>query len=180
MPEFDWRSPESTMSRARCRHHRHSPGNASSQCRLPARLSRDASPADLDGEVTPEFQEEVGHLLFAADPQGSFGEQTIFWAPEVLPTVIPVAAITRRLAFATSVCLCDLAAGELRQAPDGWHAVFASARRRASRLAEGAAGRSLPPMRSNLPFDGDFECRAHAARRLWRAMNGRTSRARIS
>jgi hypothetical protein len=26
-----------------------------------------------------------------------------------------------------------------------------------------------------LPFDNDFEIRAHAARRLWRALNGRTT-----
>ena len=26
---------------------------------------------------------------------------------------------------------------------------------------------------AELPFDGDFECRAYAARRLWRALNGR-------
>lgn len=26
-----------------------------------------------------------------------------------------------------------------------------------------------------LPFDGDFDARAYAARRLWRAMNGRTA-----
>jgi hypothetical protein len=27
---------------------------------------------------------------------------------------------------------------------------------------------------AELPFDGDFDARVHAARRLWRAMNGRT------
>ena len=33
---------------------------------------------------------------------------------------------------------------------------------------------------AELPLDDDFEIRAHAARRLWRALNGRPRRSRIS
>src|SRR5262245_17042902 len=32
----------------------------------------------------------AGGWLFAADPNRSFIEQTVFWAPEALPTVVPV------------------------------------------------------------------------------------------
>ena len=31
------------------------------------------------------------------------------------------------------------------------------------------------PYAAELPFDDDFEIRAHAARRLWRALNGRAA-----
>lgn len=61
----------------------------------------------------------------------------------------------------------------MRHASDGWHAV----------LYVGAVEHRVwlkePPTiganyAAEVPFDGDFDARAYAARRLWRAMNGRT------
>ena len=61
----------------------------------------------------------------------------------------------------------------MRRASDGWHVV----------LSIGAVEHRVwlkesPTIGANylaeLPFDGDFDARAYAARRLWRAMNGRT------
>ncbi|MCA1550076.1 DUF2285 domain-containing protein [Bradyrhizobium sp. BRP19] len=68
--------------------------------------------------------------------------------------------------------LLDLTAGEVRRAVDGWHAV----------LRIGAVDHrvwSKDPLvlgasySAELPFDGDFDARAYAARRLCRAINGR-------
>ena len=68
--------------------------------------------------------------------------------------------------------LLECAAGEVRRASDGWHAI----------LRVGAVVHRIwlkePPAfgvnyATELPFDGDFDARAYAARRLWRAMNGR-------
>ncbi|WP_426442518.1 DUF2285 domain-containing protein [Bradyrhizobium genosp. P] len=68
--------------------------------------------------------------------------------------------------------LLDLAAGQARRASDGWHAV----------LRIGVADhrvwlKELPVADANcaaqLPFDRDFDARAHAAQRLWRAINER-------
>jgi hypothetical protein len=97
----------------------------------------------------------------------------VFWAPEVLPTVIPIrpaqpfSADTR-----VSLKLDELTAGELRQAPDGWYAVLHL------RGVEHRVWLREPPVIAKtyaveLPFDRDFEFRAHAARRLWRALNDR-------
>lgn len=70
--------------------------------------------------------------------------------------------------------MLDLAAGQVRRASDGWHAI----------LRIGAVEHRLwlkepPAIGANygaeLPFDGNFDARAYAARRLWRAMNGRTA-----
>jgi hypothetical protein len=70
--------------------------------------------------------------------------------------------------------LLDLTTGQVRRAVDGWHAV----------LRIGAVDHRVwfkePPLlgasyAAELPFDGDLEERAYAARRLWRAMNGRVS-----
>jgi hypothetical protein len=68
--------------------------------------------------------------------------------------------------------LVDLTAGDLRRASDGWHAVLRI------RGAEHRLWLAEPPTMSMsyaavLPLDSDFEVRAHAARRLWRAIHGR-------
>lgn len=60
----------------------------------------------------------------------------------------------------------------MRRAADGWHAV----------LRIGSVDHRVwfkePPVlgvlyAAELPFDGDFDARAYAARQLWRAINGR-------
>ena len=70
--------------------------------------------------------------------------------------------------------LAEMSAGEIRQASDGWHVL----------LRIGGVEHRLwlkePPVvgsayAAELPFDEDFEIRAHAARRLWRALNGRAA-----
>jgi hypothetical protein len=68
--------------------------------------------------------------------------------------------------------LVDLTAGDLRRASDGWHAVLRI------RGAEHRLWLTEPPTmsvsyRAVIPLDSDFEVRAHAARRVWRAINGR-------
>ncbi|WP_265441227.1 DUF2285 domain-containing protein [Bradyrhizobium sp. SEMIA] len=68
--------------------------------------------------------------------------------------------------------LLDLTAGQVRRAVDGWHAVLriGSADHRLWSKDAPALGATYA---AELPFDGDFDARAYAARRLWRAMNGR-------
>jgi hypothetical protein len=58
------------------------------------------------------------------------------------------------------------------RATDGWHAVLyiGAAEHRIWSKQPLSAGVHYA---AELPFDGDFEARAHAATRLWRAMNGR-------
>lgn len=68
--------------------------------------------------------------------------------------------------------LLDLAAGQVRRAGDGWHAVL-----RIGAVDHRVWSKEPPAVgaryTAELPFDADFEERAFAARRLWRAMNGR-------
>jgi len=70
--------------------------------------------------------------------------------------------------------LAELAGGELRQASDGWHIILhiRGIEHRLWLREPSALGDSYA---ADLPFDGDFEVRAHAARRLWRTLNGRAA-----
>jgi len=65
-----------------------------------------------------------------------------------------------------------MSAGEIRQASDGWYVLL-----RVSGLEHRLWLREPPAINfayaAELPFDENFEIRAHAARRLWRMLNGR-------
>lgn len=88
---------------------------------------------------------------------------------------MPVAVTAALLSTgAASQPLLDLTVGQIRRAADGWHAVLRIG------TAEHRVWSNEPPAIgahyiAELPFDGDFEERAYAARRLWRATNGRTA-----
>jgi hypothetical protein len=90
-----------------------------------------------------------------------------------LPTVVRVVrGAPAPRATGASLPRADLETGSIRQAPDGWHAVL---------RIEGVQHHlwlNEPPQRgasyaAELPLDSDFEIRAHASHRLWRAINGR-------
>jgi hypothetical protein len=67
-----------------------------------------------------------------------------------------------------------MSAGEIRQASDGWYVLLRI------RGIEHRLWLREPPVAeqayaAELPFDDDFEIRAHAARRLWRVLNRRSA-----
>jgi hypothetical protein len=112
-----------------------------------------------------------GASAFVTDPVGSSQDQAIFWAPEVLPTIVP---IIRSTAAPSGKVLgpVDLSAGEIRQASDGWH-VLLRIQGVEHRLWLKEPPAVAMPYAAESVLDNDFEIRAHAARRLWRALNGR-------
>ena len=71
-----------------------------------------------------------------------------------------------------SLDLSDLSKGQLRQGPDGWHAVL-HLQGVEHRVWLKEAPVTAVAYAVELPFDRDFEFRADAGRRLWRALNGR-------
>lgn len=75
-------------------------------------------------------------------------------------------------AVSPALPLADLASGSIRQAPDGWHAVLRihGAKHHLWLKEAPQFGASYA---AELPLDPDFEIRAHASYRLWRAINGR-------
>jgi hypothetical protein len=105
------------------------------------------------------------------DPAGSSQDQAIFWAPEVLPAIVPIVRSTA-VPDGNGLSLAEISAGEIRQASDGWHVLLRI------RGLEHRLWLKEPPVAeqayaAELPFDEDFEIRAHAARRLWRTLYGR-------
>jgi hypothetical protein len=120
----------------------------------------------------PNFEGD-GVSAFAHDPQGSFDEQTIFWAPEALPAVVPIIqSASGSQPDRAALPLADLDPDDVRQASDGWHAVLRiDGTQHHIWLKE--APRSGAVYAAELPLDADFEIRADASHRLWRALNGR-------
>ena len=66
----------------------------------------------------------------------------------------------------------ELASGSIRQASDGWHAVL-RIQGTQHHLWLKEAPQAGAFYAAELPFDADFEIRAYASHRLWRAINGR-------
>lgn len=91
----------------------------------------------------------------------------------MLPIVVPIGHTERaRDATKVSLNLSALSSSEIRRAPDGWHTVLQlhGVEHRIWLKQEPFASASYVV---ELPFDDHFDARAHAARRLWLALNGR-------
>jgi len=98
----------------------------------------------------------------------------VFWIPSLQPQAIllsPAPQADRDEGAA--ITLAQLAGLDLRQADDGWHGIW---------QADGVVHQFWLPDAVpdtavfyvvHLPLDAFLELRAHAARRLWRALNGR-------
>jgi hypothetical protein len=151
------------------------PGSACAAILLSSELS--AQPRRLVPGQVLSF-DSIGGWFFAADPDQSYLEQTIFWAPEVLATVIPVRPAPVRPPLIAGphshvrLDLGNLDGGQLRQGPDGWHAVM-----HLHGVEHRIWFKEAPIVSAayivEYPFDRDFEFRVDAGRRLWRGLNGR-------
>ena len=117
--------------------------------------------------------DSIGGWFFAADPERSFLEQTIFWAPEAVPTIVPVRpSLLVGSHTHVRLDLNELNESQFRQGPDGWHAVL-YLRGVEHRIWLKEAPIIAAAYTVEFPFDRDFEFRAVAGMRLWRGLNGR-------
>ena len=87
-----------------------------------------------------------------------------------MPDIVPVVRSTAAFS-AHGLGLAELSTAECRQAADGWHLLL-----RLNGVEHRLWLREPPvvgvPYAAELPLDEDFEPRAHAAGRLWRALSG--------
>ncbi|WP_408913040.1 transcriptional regulator domain-containing protein [Bradyrhizobium arachidis] len=71
-----------------------------------------------------------GGSRFPADPRKTFDKQAVFWAPEVLSTVLPVRAAKCVGPKGYQLDFGNLPGSDLRRAPDGWHVPLGGAKHR--------------------------------------------------
>ncbi|WP_271519276.1 DUF2285 domain-containing protein [Bradyrhizobium sp. CCBAU 53380] len=90
----------------------------------------------------------------------------------MLPTVLAVRAAGRNTPKIYQLDLNNLPGGELRRAPDGWHAIVPLGGTK-HRLWLRELPRSGYAVAVDLPLDADFELRLRAARRFWLALQRR-------
>jgi hypothetical protein len=90
-----------------------------------------------------------------------------------LPTVLPIVRnVSASQGVGAMLPLAEVASGSIKQASDGWHAVL-RIQGAQHQLWLKEAPQLGAAYAAELPLDPDFEIRAHASRRLWRAINGR-------
>ncbi|TYO61396.1 DUF2285 domain-containing protein [Bradyrhizobium hipponense] len=92
----------------------------------------------------------------------------------MLPTVVPVrpALFAGPDADVVPLNFRDLSQGQVRQGPDGWHAIF-QLQGVEHRVWLKEPALDSPAYTIEFLFDRDVDFRAHACTRLWRAANGR-------
>jgi len=124
---------------------------------------------------SPTPSRSSSDFAFPADPAKAADEQPIFWAPEALPSVVP---LTRAHGEHASDCLRidldRLRDADVRQSRDGWYVIL---RLRGIEHRIWLPDRPHPGLHyaALLPLDQGFDIRAHAASRLWRALSGRAA-----
>ncbi|WP_180899596.1 DUF2285 domain-containing protein [Martelella soudanensis] len=115
-----------------------------------------------------------GDCGFPHDPETSPKHDPLFWSPRFQPQAVKlVPTVPDEVTRQPVVVLAHLDGLELRRAADGWHGIW---------QMDGVEHQfwlpeSLPNTAAfyvvTLPMDEFLELRAHAARRLWRALRGR-------
>jgi len=116
----------------------------------------------------------VGVCDFPCDPETPPDRQSLFWIPSLQPQAVLLSPVQHRDgATEPIVTLAHLSGLDLRHAADGWHGIW---------NVDGVAHQFWLPQAVpdaaafyavSLPMDSFMELRAHAARRLWRSLNGR-------
>jgi Uncharacterized conserved protein (DUF2285)/Family of unknown function (DUF6499) len=172
MSEFDWRSPTAykKMQNAEAADFAWEYLRRNSDYRQDYRNRQNIKSI---AAADPIFRQRWG-FLFAADPDQAFDAQTIFWAPEVLPTVLRVGC-GRAAAYPRphDVDVGELSGADLRRASDGWHAVFRLGGVTHRLWLQRLPAKSVPII-LELPLDTDFDLQSRAAYRLWSAIGKRT------
>jgi hypothetical protein len=117
---------------------------------------------------------DAGGCDFPCDPETLADRQSQFWIPSLQPRAVMLSPAPEPVGpEAPTFTLAHLDGLDLRRAGDGWHGLW---------RVDGVAHQfwlpeAVPDAAAfyvvTLPMDAFLELRAHAARRLWRSLNGR-------
>lgn len=118
----------------------------------------------------------VGDYDFPHDPDMPSDIRPPVWSPQVRPQAVPLCAVEHQHAADAQqiVALAHLSSIDLRQAPDGWHGIWhADGVEHQFWIRDGHPD-AATFYEARLPMDEFMELRAHAVRRFWRSLKGRT------
>lgn len=152
-----------------------SPGNISDAItNISVTSTRSRNQENCRDEYWKHFR-GAGACDFPCDPETPPDSQSLFWIPSLQPQAIRLAAADHKDGETEPiVTLAHLDDVDLRQADDGWHGLW---------QVDGVTHQFWFPDAAldkaafyvfRLAPDRFFDLRAHAARRLWRSLNGRT------
>ena len=111
----------------------------------------------------------VGGFRFAVDPQLTADQTAVFWSPEALPTVVPLAVTHVAAAHPLDISALGEVLSE-RVGVDGRHLIVRSTDGDELRLL--LTEPAEQPLAVVLPLDDDLPTRAAAALRLWAHLVG--------
>ncbi|MFC3061574.1 DUF2285 domain-containing protein [Paenirhodobacter populi] len=111
---------------------------------------------------------------FPRDPNIPPGRDPPFWSPDLFPEALLLALSQWGGGEAAApVTLTQLIGLELRRVGTEWHGLWSPGGPRHQFWLTEAPPGAAADFVVILPLDALFELRAHAARRIWRALNGR-------
>ncbi len=113
-------------------------------------------------------------LRFPVQPRVLLDQQSLFWIPSLQPQAVLLAPVAQLAdAEAPSITLTHLDGLDLRHVDDGWHGLWRIDGTTHQFWSPNAVPDAAAIYAVTLPMDSLLELRAHAARRLWRSLNGR-------
>jgi len=116
----------------------------------------------------------AGGCDFPCDPDAPHDRQSPIWSPGLQPQAVMLSPVDRKNDDTEPILmLAHLEGLDLRRAADGWHGIWQVDGVKHQFWLPEAVPDSAAFYAATLPMDSFLELRAHAARRLWRSLNGR-------
>src|SRR5258708_10572856 len=150
-------------------------GRISAGMRTISEIPNEEPAASLQPQRPWKPSHSAGGCDFPRDPLEPADRESIFWIPSLQPEAVLLSAAASARGSATApVDLTHLPGLDLRRSDDGWHGLWRAGGTvyqfwLTEKPPDAAAAYTL-----TLPLDGLFELRAHAARRLLRALHARS------
>jgi hypothetical protein len=116
----------------------------------------------------------AGVCDFPCDPDAPHDQQSPIWSPHLQPQAVRLSPVDHKDHDTDPILtLAHLAGLDLRRAADGWHGIWQVDGVKHQFWLPEAVPDAAGFYAVILPMDSFLELRVHAARRLWRSLNGR-------
>ena len=124
--------------------------------------------------TTSKLSQLAGGCDFPCDPDAPHDQQSPIWTPSLQPQAVTLSPVSHKDGYTEPILtLAHLDGLNLRRAVDGWHGIWQVDGVKHQFWLPEAMPDAAASYAVTLPMDSFLELRAHAARRLWRSLNGR-------